>query len=73
MLTTERQAKALVNKGTALLIECVDAEVAEQVATHDVTKPLCQRAGDRHLVVAVEVEESFRKALHTLGYGMPKV
>jgi hypothetical protein len=73
MVTTERQAKALVNKGTALLIECVDAEVAEQVATHDVTKPLCQRAGDRHLVVAVEVEESFRKALHTLGYGMPKV
>jgi hypothetical protein len=71
--TTERQAKALVNKGTALLIECVDAAVAEQVATHDVTKPLCQRAGDRHLVVQLDAEGPFRKALHTLGYGMPKV
>jgi hypothetical protein len=63
----------LVNKGTALLIECADAAVAEQVATHDVTKPLCQRAGDRHLVVQLDAEEPFRKALHTLGYGMPKV
>ncbi|ETW94880.1 MAG: hypothetical protein ETSY1_32950 [Candidatus Entotheonella factor] len=71
--TTERQAKALVNKGMALLIECVDADVAEQVANHEVTKSLCQRAGDRHLVVQAETEASFRKALHTLGYGMPKV
>jgi hypothetical protein len=71
--TTARRASALVNKGTALLIECVDAEVAAQVATHEVTKPLCQRAGDRHLVVKADAEEPFRKALHTLGYGMPKV
>lgn len=73
ILTTERQAKALLNKGTALLIECADAEVAAHVADHDVTKALCQRAGDRHLVVPVDAEASFRKALHTLGYGMPKV
>ncbi|ETX04510.1 hypothetical protein [Candidatus Entotheonella palauensis] len=71
--TTERQAKALINKGTALLIECADADVAEQVANHDATKPLCQRAGDCHLVVQADAEEPFRKALHTLGYGMPKV
>ncbi len=73
IVTTDRQAKALVNKGTALLIECASAEVAEQVANHDVTKSLCQRAGDRHLVVQADTEEPFRKALHTLGYGMPKV
>ncbi len=73
IVTTERQAKALVNKGMALLIECADAKVAEQVATHDVTQPLCQRAGERHLVVQADAEEPFRKALHALGYGMPKV
>ncbi len=73
IVTTERQARALVNKGMAWLIECADAEVAEQVANHEVTQLLCQRAGDRHLVVQVEAEESFRKALRTLGYGMPKV
>lgn len=73
IVTTERQAKALAHKGMALLIECADAEVAEQVANHDVTQSLCQRAGDRYLVVPVEAEEQFRKALHMLGYGMPKV
>ena len=71
--TTERQAKALTYKGTALLIECVDAKVAKQVASHDVTKGLCQRAGERHLVVQTDAEEAFRKALHALGYGMPRV
>jgi hypothetical protein len=71
--TADRQAKAFVNKGMALLIECADANIAEQVANHDVTKPLCQRAGDRHLVVQANAEEPFRQALHTLGYGMPRV
>ncbi len=73
IVTTERQAKALVNKGTALLIECADAELAEHVAGHEVTKAFCQRAGDRHVVIQVDAEDQFRKALHTLGYGMPKV
>jgi len=71
--TTERRARALTNKGAALLIECVDAEVAETVAGHERTKKLCLRAGERHLVVRVEAEEQFRKALHALGYGMPRV
>jgi hypothetical protein len=31
------------------------------------------RAGERHLAVKVEAEEQFRKALHVLGYGMPRV
>jgi hypothetical protein len=73
IITTDRQAKALIHKGMALLIECANAEVAEQVARHDITKALCQRAGERYLVVQANAEESFRKALHMLGYGMPKV
>lgn len=71
--TTERQAKALKKTGTALLIECANAELAELIANHERTKKLCLRAGERHLVVKVEAEEQFRKALHLLGYGMPRV
>jgi hypothetical protein len=71
--TTERQARALKNTGTALLIECADAEIADRIATHEGTKKLCLRAGERHLAVKVEAEEQFRKALHVLGYGMPRV
>lgn len=73
LVSTERQAQALVQKGMALLIECVDAEVAEQVAQHELTASLCRRAGECHLVVDVGAEEAFRKALRTLGYGMPRV
>jgi hypothetical protein len=71
--TTERRARALHKKGPALLIECTDAEIADLVAHHERTKKFCQRAGERHLVILSEAEEPFRKALHSLGYGMPRV
>jgi hypothetical protein len=70
---SERQARALKNTGAALLIECQDAEIAELIASHERTKKLCLRAGERHLVVKVEAEEQFRKTLHVLGYGLPRV
>jgi hypothetical protein len=71
--TTERRARALVNTGTALLIACADAEIADVVANNEHMKKLCLRAGERHLVVPLEAEEPFRKALRSLGYGMPRV
>ena len=70
--TTERRAQALHNKGPALLIECADAEIADLVAQHERTQRFCQRAGERHVVVLAEAEEQFRKALHSLGYGLPR-
>ena len=73
IVTTERRARALKNTGSALLIECADAEIAGMIASHERTKKLCLRAGERHLVVKVDVEEQFRKAVHLLGYGMPRV
>jgi len=73
LLTTEQRARALVNTGTALLIECAEAEVADRVANHELMKKWCFRAGERQLVVSVEAEEPFRKALRSLGYGMPRV
>ena len=71
--TTEQRARALVNTGTALLVACADAEIADVVANHEHMQKLCRRAGERHLVVPVEAEEPFRKALRSLGYGMPRV
>ena len=73
IVTTAKRARALQNKGTALLIECADADIATQLAVSEQTKKLCRRAGEKHLVVLIEAEESFRKALHGLGYGMPRV
>ena len=73
MTSVNRHARALVNKGLALLIECVDAGVADAVSKHKETKALCLRAGERHLVVQADAEEQFRQALHVLGYGMPRV
>jgi hypothetical protein len=71
-ITTDRNARALKQKGITLLIECADAELAEMIANHERTKKLCLRAGDKHLAVKVEAEEQFRKAVHLLGYGMPR-
>jgi hypothetical protein len=73
IVTTERRARACTNKGAALLIECADAEIAEQIATSERMKKLCLRAGDKHLVVMADMEEQFRRALRWLGYGMLRI
>lgn len=70
---TERRARACKDKGKALLIECADAEIAEQIATHEKMKKLCLRAGEKHLAVMADAEEQFRKALRLMGYGMPRI
>ena len=70
--TTVRRSQALVPQGTALLIECADAALAEQLATHERTAKLCRRTGERGLVVRTEAEARFRKAIRELGYGMPR-
>ena len=70
--TTARRSQALVAQGTALLIECADAALADQFATHEPTARLCRRAGARGLVVRTEAEGKFRKAIRELGYGMPR-
>ena len=67
----ERGARALRTQGMALLIECADADIAARLATDARTAKLCLRAGERHLVVRTTSEAAFRKAMRTLGYGMP--
>ena len=69
----ERGARALRTQGMALLIECADTDIAARLATDARTARLCLRAGERHLVVRTKSEAAFRKAVRTLGYGMPNV
>jgi hypothetical protein len=64
------RGRALKPVGQALLIACDSAATAETVANHPLTASLCQRAGDRHLVLLPKHEEAFRAALRSLGYGM---
>lgn len=54
--TTGKQGKALKVSGTALLIDCENAEIAAMIATHKETASLCLRASDRQLVVRLENE-----------------
>jgi hypothetical protein len=68
--TTGKQGKALKISGTALLIDCENAEIAATIATHKETASLCLRAGDRQLVVRLENEEKFRNLIRILGFGM---
>lgn len=66
----ERGATALKVDGTALLIECADAEIAARITADRKLAKLCLPAGDRHLVVKTRSEAAFRKAAHAMGYGL---
>ena len=72
MRQTVRRARTLMPQGTALLIECVDSDLAALLASHARTAKLCLRARERHLAVRAESEDAFRKAAHEVDYGMPR-
>lgn len=69
----QQRGTACVGKGSALLIECASPEIAEIIARDSRSGKLCQRTGERSLVVLVDKEKPFREALNALGYGMPRV
>lgn len=66
----EARGRALKPVGSALLIECRDAEAAALIAAHELTQAFCLPAGECHLVVRIEHEAKFRAAVRVLGYGM---
>ena len=73
LTAVEKRGAACVCKGTALLIECISPQFAELIARNSETGKLCQRTGERSLVVPVDKEKAFRAALNAVGYGMPQV
>jgi hypothetical protein len=73
LISAEQRGAACVCKGSCLLIECLTPQIAEIIARDARAGTLCQRAGDRGLVILADREKSFRDALNRLGYGMPRV
>ena len=67
---TEQRAAALCPTGMALIVECVDVDLADLLANNKRTANLCQRVGERSLVVPTHAEPRFRKEIRKLGYGM---
>ena len=66
----EHNGKALKTLGSALLIECRDADTAEQIAGRRETGSLCLRAGPKTLVVRTNQIDKFREKVRSLGFGM---
>ncbi len=61
----------LEDAGTARLIACADAHVAQLLAHDRKLRALCQLAGERHLVFRAADETAVRRALRELGYVLP--
>ena len=65
------RASQLVDRGPARLIEAQDTTLAQLIVNDSRLRSLCMLAGDRHIVVPIEAENAFRRALRELGYGLP--
>lgn len=65
-----KRGRALQMVSQVQLIACESADLADTLADHAQTRALCQRSGERHLVVLLRNEKAFREALRVLGYGM---
>ncbi len=66
----ERNGKALKVVGSAVLVECRDAETADAIAAHKETGSLCQRAGTKTIVVRADHLDKLRERVHLLGFGL---
>lgn len=66
----ERGSSALKLRGSVLLVECAEADIATRLADDPKLKKLCRRAGERHLVIETKSERTFRKAAHGHGFGV---
>ena len=65
------KAGQLTDQGTARLIACADAHVAQVLAHDRRLRDLCQLAGERQLVFRASDEATVRRALRELGYVLP--
>ena len=66
----KRNGKALKIAGSAILVECRDAETAAAIAAHKETGSLCLPAGTKSLVVRANQLDKFRERVRLLGYGI---
>ncbi len=65
------RANRLRDLGTARLIECADAALAQMLARDSQLRGKCHVAGERWLVFQIEDETTVRRGLRRLGYVLP--
>ena len=70
-MTWQSKTGQLADEGTARLIACKDAVVAQTLVNDRRLRKLCQLAGERSLVFRVADEAAVRKGLRELGYVLP--
>lgn len=68
----EKRTSVLHSMGTARMIKCADVALATTIANDPETGKFCVLAGERNLVVPIELENRFRTALRKFGYCLPK-
>ena len=68
----ERNGKALDVQGRGFIVECATEEIAAMLSSDRKISKLCLPMGKKHLVVKEKSEANFRKAIHDLGFGMPR-
>ena len=73
LLKAKHAGQALKQRGSALLIECSNEDIATELSTNPHTSKLCLRAGNSHVVVRLKNEKAFRKAARELGYALPRL
>lgn len=66
----ENRASALTDNGTARIIECETAQIADELTANPHTKKLCQRVGKKSLAVFEQDEKKFRDTVRKIGYGI---
>jgi hypothetical protein len=67
---TGKRAAALSDKGTARIVECETAKIADEIAENPHTKKICQRVGKKSLAIFESDEKKFREIGRKIGYGM---
>jgi len=64
------RASRLVDRGPARLIEVQDAALAQLIVNDRRLRSRCMLAGERYIVVPAHAEDTFRRVLRELGYGL---
>ena len=70
-MTLAKKASQLKDLGSARLIGCKDANVAQLLAHDRRLRTLCSLAGEKQLVFRLADETTIRRVLRELGYVLP--
>jgi len=67
----EQRTQRFVDRGPMRVIDCGDPALVAQLANDAKTRALCIAAGEDRLLVPIDDEPAFRRAIRRLGYAVP--